>query len=133
MLRNGCRFVYCRVMPLAYLASVRREVSRLYEKTHLQKPSAIGNPNYAFKKSEIEIPKSEINYSIPPSTGITCPVMYDAISDARNTQQLATSSVSPPRFNGMACAQPSTTLGSSTSVISVFIKPGATTLVRILR
>jgi hypothetical protein len=35
-------------------------------------------PKYAVLniiKSEIEIPKSEIPYNIPPSTGITCPVM----------------------------------------------------------
>ena len=46
------------------------------------------------------------------------------MSDARKTQQLATSAGSPARFRGMACAQPSTTLGSRMSVISVRIKPG---------
>ena len=73
------------------------------------------------------------NYNIPPQTDITWPVIYVLISEPKNTQTLATSSTSPARFKGIACAQPSTTFGSSTSVISVRINPGATTLVRILR
>src|SRR5690606_21632104 len=72
-------------------------------------------------------------YNIPPSTGSTCPLMYVERSEAKNKQALATSSASPARFNGMFASQPATTFGSSTSVISVRMHPGAMTFVRILR
>ena len=38
---------------------------------------------------------------MPPSTGSTCPVMYDAASEARKTNAPATSSAWAHRFNGI--------------------------------
>src|SRR3954467_10527111 len=39
--------------------------------------------------------------TIPPSTGSTCPVMYEAASDAMNTNAPATSSGPAPPFRGI--------------------------------
>ena len=52
------------------------------------------------------------------------------MSEAKNKQAFATSTVVPPRFNGIVSLQPCTTSSLSLAVISVSIKPGAIALQR---
>ena len=63
---------------------------------------------------------------------MTCPVIYDDKSDARNKHKLATSCVSPGLLRGIVLFQDSITDADKLSVISVLIKPGAMTLHLIL-
>ena len=55
----------------------------------------------------------------------TCPVMYDALSDAKKQTASATSLAVPKRFIGINCLK---SFSLIPSVISVLIKPGATAL-----
>ena len=59
--------------------------------------------------------------------------MYDDESDAKNKHKLATSSTVPPLFRGIPLRHCFMVSSGSFSVISVSIKPGAMTLVLILR
>src|ERR1022692_3731911 len=66
----------------------------------------------------------------PPSTASVCPVMYDALSLARNSAVRATSSAAPNRPSGMRDLYVVWTASGKTDVISVSIKPGAIALTR---
>ena len=65
---------------------------------------------------------------MPPLTDSTCPVIYDALSEARNTAACAISCAVPIRFKGIDDCTLSFTLSESTAVISVSIYPGAIAL-----
>ena len=65
---------------------------------------------------------------MPPSTGITAPAIYPASSDARKLTAPATSSAVPIRLAGMNSSAPFCTRSSIARVLSVSIRPGATTL-----
>src|SRR5262249_36850548 len=65
---------------------------------------------------------------IPPLTASTCPVIYDASSDARKQTADATSAGGPRRPHGILDAPPSPARSVHPRVISVSIIPGATTL-----
>src|SRR5574338_888876 len=64
---------------------------------------------------------------IPPLTARTWPVIYDAASEARKHTADATSSGDPRRPSGIFEAQVSCALAAIARVISVSIRPGATT------
>src|SRR5205823_6170966 len=68
--------------------------------------------------------------TIPPSTTKTCPVMYAARSDARNATTPATSFGVPSRSSGICCESVVRASGVIAAVMSVSMKPGATTLAR---
>ena len=70
---------------------------------------------------------------MPPSTQITWPVMYLALSDAKKTTVSAMSSTSPKRPNGIVATAASFTESERTSVISVATNHGATAFTVILR
>ena len=76
---------------------------------------------------------SEIYITSPPSTTKTCPVMYDACSDARKAHTPAMSPGVPSRPIGI-CA-PSSVRASAViaAVMSVSMKPGATAFARMFR
>src|SRR3954470_4503749 len=65
---------------------------------------------------------------IPPLTARTCPVIYDASSDARKQTAAATSSTVPGRPSGICAAQSTCVFSLTVRVMSVSIMPGATTL-----
>ena len=65
---------------------------------------------------------------IPPLTARTCPVIYDASSEARKQTAAATSSGVPSRFSGIRDLPLLTRLLGDRRVMSVSIRPGATTL-----
>src|SRR5829696_6188745 len=65
---------------------------------------------------------------IPPLTARTCPVIYDASSDARKQTADAMSPGVPSRLSGIFEAHSSCALPVMARVMSVSIKPGATTL-----
>src|SRR5699024_3509971 len=69
---------------------------------------------------------SHSHMAMPPSTQITCPVIYPARSEARNATVSATSSTRPNFFSGICSVTVVFTCSGSTSVISVSINPGAT-------
>ena len=54
------------------------------------------------------------------------------MSEAKKTHALATSSGDPPLLSGIVSRQPCTVAGSSFSVISVSMNPGAIALQRML-
>ena len=57
---------------------------------------------FSFHATNSELSVHRVYYSIaPPSTGITAPVMYDAISLARKSAALAISSASPILARGI--------------------------------
>src|SRR5206468_7512963 len=66
--------------------------------------------------------------SIPPLTFSTCPVIYEASSDARKLTALATSSVLPTLPSGIIFTAVCLNSSLSTAVIPVSTKPGATAL-----
>src|SRR5215218_4675693 len=70
---------------------------------------------------------------IPPLTARTCPVIYDASSEARKHTAAATSSGVPSRPSGICSDQSRFALSTSPRVISVSISPGATTFTVIPR
>ena len=63
---------------------------------------------------------------------MTCPVIYDDKSDAKNRHRFATSLDSPGLFRGIFSVQLSIIESDKLSVISVLINPGAITLHLIL-
>src|SRR5436309_2113531 len=64
---------------------------------------------------------------IPPLTARTCPVIYDASSDARKHTAAATSSTVPSRPSGIWAAQSTCVFPLIARVMSVSTSPGATT------
>src|SRR5262245_8634555 len=70
---------------------------------------------------------------IPPFTANTCPVIYDASSDARKATAAATSSTVPSRPSGICAAQSACACSVTARVMSVSIMPGATALTVMLR
>src|SRR5215207_4006338 len=70
---------------------------------------------------------------IPPFTARTCPVIYDASSDARKHTAAATSSGAPRRPSGICCDQSCFALPTRRRVMSVSMSPGATTFTVMLR
>ena len=66
----------------------------------------------------------------PPSTWITAPVMYDALSDSKKAATGATSSTVPKRPSGTIGNTASRFSAGIASVISVSIKPSASALQR---
>src|SRR5579885_3163920 len=68
----------------------------------------------------------------PPSTINVVPVMYDAISDARNITACATSSGSPPRPSGMCLKYSDKSFGLAKldAVSRVRMRPGHTAFTR---
>lgn len=68
---------------------------------------------------------------MPPSTCITCPVIYELSSDAKNFTSLATSFASPNFPSGIWLFILSFISSFSTSVILVCMYPGATALTKI--
>src|SRR3990172_7095461 len=70
---------------------------------------------------------------MPPLTASTCPVIYDASSDARKHTADATSSAVPSRFSGIFAAQPSCAPSAIARVRSVSTRPGATALTVMFR
>src|SRR3954464_161779 len=65
---------------------------------------------------------------IPPLTARTCPVIYDASSDARKLTAAATSSTVPSRPSGICADQSICARSAIARVMSVSILPGATML-----
>ena len=65
---------------------------------------------------------------MPPSTAMTCPVIYPASSLARNATVLVTSSAAPMRPMGMAARVVVLEASGMAAVMSVYMKPGATAL-----
>jgi len=68
---------------------------------------------------------------MPPSTGSTAPVTYEASSEARKRMQEATSSGEPARLAGIASSSPPDPFESDPSEVNsrvrwVSISPGAT-------
>src|SRR5215208_7201816 len=70
---------------------------------------------------------------IPPLTARTCPVIYDASSDARKHTAAATSSGVPSRPSGICSVQSCFAPPAMARVISVSMSPGATTFTVMLR
>ena len=68
---------------------------------------------------------------MPPSTCITCPVIYELSSDAKNFTTFAISFALPILFNGICALIFSFTSSDKTFVISVAINPGAIALIKI--
>src|SRR5216684_3805330 len=68
----------------------------------------------------------------PPSTKRTCPVVKDALLEARNTTALAISSGLPTRWSGTAPTRPAfrSALPVKRLSIAVSVGPGATALTR---
>src|SRR6478672_1759945 len=78
-------------------------------------------------------PATRLHMYIPPFTASTCPVIYDASSEARKHTAAATSSGVPSRRSGIRAAQSSSARSVMARVMSVSIIPGATTLIVIPR
>src|SRR5438105_5328380 len=70
---------------------------------------------------------------MPPLTARTCPVIYDASSEARKHTAAAISSGVPSRFRGILAVQSPRTLSVIARVMSVSISPGATEFTVIVR
>src|SRR5579864_1634867 len=70
---------------------------------------------------------------IPPLTASTCPVIYDASSDARKHAAAATSSTVPSRPSGICRSSSPCAAAATARVMSVSIIPGAMTLTVIAR
>src|SRR5450756_2313859 len=66
-----------------------------------------------------------------PSTFNTCPVMYDDLSEAKNTHAFATSFGSPRRPIGIWLRRTARCSSPTERIISVSIIPGAIALTRI--